>query len=74
MVLLYLVDTALWELVVYASDHRYTITAIIVLGIADTAEAFSCEAPTLQRYRGVIHRPVACRVSNRRRFYDYQDP
>ena len=42
MVLLYLADTALWELVVNASDRRYTITAIIVLGITDTAKAFSC--------------------------------
>ena len=50
MVLLYLADIALWELVVNASDCRYTITAIIVLGIADTVEVFSCEAPTLQRY------------------------
>ena len=46
MVLLYLVDTALWELVVNGSDHRYTITAIIVLGIVDTVGTFRFKVPT----------------------------
>ena len=50
MVLLYLVDTALWELVVNGFDHRYTITAIIVLGIIDTAETSNFESSTLQKH------------------------
>ena len=51
MVLLYLADTALWELVVNASDRRYIITAIIMLGIADTGETFKFESPT---YRSIL--------------------
>ena len=47
MVLLYLADTMLWELVVNGSDPQYTITAIILLGIAKNAENFMFESLTL---------------------------
>ena len=74
MVLLYLTDTALWELVVNGFDRRYTITTIIVLGITDTTETFKFESPTLWKRLVLNRRHLAIGVSNADRFRVSWDP